>query len=211
MVLLEHARRKQLACWAEPFVRLRIPKMFNLRRDPFERADESSNTYYDWMISHAYLVYAMQAVVASQIENFKAYPPRQKPASFNLDAVMRQLDDAGGGAHHWNGDEPAGKELRLGDQSDRRVTLVCCLQARATARYDTRPLVLGDVSSTGESPGSLAKRALVQVSAASEKRRSRRYLIERKGLRSKQPAIMVAAFPKRLKPSIALTLDLMLR
>jgi hypothetical protein len=51
----------------------------------------------------------------------------------------------------------------------------------------------------------------VQVSAASEKRRSRRYLIERKGLRSKQPAIMVAAFPKRVKPSIALILDLMLR
>jgi arylsulfatase len=99
MVLLEQ-RAKQLACWAEPFVRLRIPKMFNLRRDPFERADESSNTYYDWMISHAYLLYAMQAVVASQIDNFKAYPPRQKPASFNLDAVMRQLDDAGGGAHH---------------------------------------------------------------------------------------------------------------
>ncbi|MDR5755082.1 MULTISPECIES: arylsulfatase [unclassified Caballeronia] len=99
MVLLEQ-RAKQLACWAEPFVRLRIPKMFHLRRDPFERADENSNTYYDWMISHAYLLYAMQAVVGSQIENFKAFPPRQKPASFNLDAVLRQLDDAGGGAHH---------------------------------------------------------------------------------------------------------------
>jgi arylsulfatase len=99
-MVLQEQRAKQLACWAEPFVKLRIPKMFNLRRDPFERADENSNTYYDWLISHAYLMYAMQAVVAAQIDNFKAYPPRQKPASFNLDAVMRQLDDAGGGAHH---------------------------------------------------------------------------------------------------------------
>jgi arylsulfatase len=74
--------------------------MFNLRRDPFERADENSNTYYDWMISHAYLIYGMQAVVAAQLENFKKYPPRQKAASFNLDAVMRQLDDAGGSAGH---------------------------------------------------------------------------------------------------------------
>ncbi|BFG76161.1 arylsulfatase [Paraburkholderia terrae] len=99
-VVLREQRAKQLACWAEPFVPLRIPKMFNLRRDPFERADENSNTYYDWMIAHAYLIYAMQAVVATQIENFKAFPPRQKAASFNLDAVMRQLDDAGGGAGH---------------------------------------------------------------------------------------------------------------
>lgn len=58
--------------------------MFNLRRDPFERADENSNTYWDWVISHAYLVYAMQGLVAQQIEAFKKFPPRQKPASFNL-------------------------------------------------------------------------------------------------------------------------------
>ena len=47
-----------------------------------------SNTYWDWLLSHAYVVYAMQAVVAGQIENFQKFPPRQKPASFNLDAVM---------------------------------------------------------------------------------------------------------------------------
>ncbi len=98
-VLMEQ-RAKTLQCWFEPFVRLRAPKLFNLRRDPFERADENSNTYWDFVISHAYIVYAMQAVVAAQIENFKKYPPRQKPASFNLDAVMRTLEDAGGGANH---------------------------------------------------------------------------------------------------------------
>jgi len=74
--------------------------LFNLRRDPFERADENSNTYYDWMISHAYVVYLMQDIVAQQIPNFVAFPPRQKPAAFNLDQVMRQLEDAGGGAGH---------------------------------------------------------------------------------------------------------------
>lgn len=99
MVLMEQ-RARQLQCWFEPFVPLRIPKVFHLRRDPFERADENSNTYYDWMISHAYLVYAMQGLVAQQIENFVKFPPRQKPASFNLDAVMRQLEDAAGSRGH---------------------------------------------------------------------------------------------------------------
>ena len=99
MVFLEQ-RAKQLQCWAEPFVPLRIPKMFNLRRDPFERADENSNTYYDWMISHAYMIYLAQAVVAAEVEDFKKFPPRQKPASFNLDALMQSLESAGGGGSH---------------------------------------------------------------------------------------------------------------
>ena len=94
--VLQEQRATRLQCWAEPFVPLRIPKMFNLRRDPFERADENSNTYWDWVISHAYLLYAMQAVVANEIQEFIKFPPRQKPASFNLDAVLRQLEEAGG-------------------------------------------------------------------------------------------------------------------
>jgi arylsulfatase len=99
MVLAEQ-RAKQMMCWAEPFVKLRLPKMFNLRRDPFERADENSNTYWDWIFDHAFLLYGMQALVAQQIDNFVKYPPRQKAAAFNLDEVMRKLEDAGGGAHH---------------------------------------------------------------------------------------------------------------
>jgi arylsulfatase len=99
MVLMEQ-RAKQMMCWAEPFVKLRLPKMFNLRRDPFERADENSNTYWDWVISHGYLLYEMQALVAQQIGNFAKYPPRQKPASFNLDAVLAHLQDASGGGNH---------------------------------------------------------------------------------------------------------------
>lgn len=67
-VVLMEQRAKQFATWMEPFVPLRIPKMFNLRRDPFERADKNSNTCYDWMISHAYLVYGMQALVGAEIK-----------------------------------------------------------------------------------------------------------------------------------------------
>jgi arylsulfatase len=99
VVLLEQ-RAKTLACWAEPFVHLRMPKMFNLRRDPFERADENSNTYWDFVISHAYIIYAMQDIVADQIAEFVKYPPRQKAASFNLDAVLEKLQEAGSGRNH---------------------------------------------------------------------------------------------------------------
>jgi arylsulfatase A-like enzyme len=99
-LVLKEQRAKQLACWFEPFVPLRAPKMFNLRRDPFERADENSNTYWDWSLDHAFLIYGMQGLVASEIENYVKYPPRQKPASFNLDAVMRQLEAASGGGAH---------------------------------------------------------------------------------------------------------------
>jgi arylsulfatase len=93
-------RAKTLQCWLEPFVPLRAPKLFHLRRDPFERADENSNTYYDWYISHAFILGAAQGIVAHHLQSLIAYPPRQKPASFNLDRVMEQLTDAQGGGMH---------------------------------------------------------------------------------------------------------------
>jgi arylsulfatase A-like enzyme len=99
-VVLMEQRANTLQCWFEPFVKLRAPKIFHLRRDPFERADENSNTYWDWVLSHTYICFLMQAAVAHQIENFKKFPPRQKPASFNLDAVMRQLEESGGSGSH---------------------------------------------------------------------------------------------------------------
>lgn len=92
LVFMEQ-RAKTLALWAEPFVPLRIPKIFHLRRDPFERADENSNTYYDWLLDHAFLLVPAQAYVARMLESLKQYPPRQKPASFNLDRVMEQLSE----------------------------------------------------------------------------------------------------------------------
>jgi arylsulfatase len=80
--------------WAEPMVSLRLPLIFSLRRDPFERAQHNSNVYWDWLINHTPQLYECQALVAAQLENFVKYPPRQKAASFNLDAVMRQLGPA---------------------------------------------------------------------------------------------------------------------
>jgi arylsulfatase len=87
-------RALSTAVWAEPFVKLRLPHIFNLRRDPFERANFNSNVYYDWMIDHIPQLYQVQGLVQDQIAEFVKYPPRQKPASFNLDAVMAQLGPA---------------------------------------------------------------------------------------------------------------------
>jgi len=81
--------------WAEPFVTLRVPKIFNLRRDPFERADITSNTYYDWLLDRAFLLVPAQAYVGKFMATFKDYPPRQKAASFSLDQVMEQLKTSG--------------------------------------------------------------------------------------------------------------------
>lgn len=98
LVFMEQ-RATKLQLWAEPFFRLRIPKIFNLRRDPFERADDHSNTYWDWIIDHAFLGIPAQAYVSQLAESLKQFPPRQAPASFNLDQVMRQLVEGGITAH----------------------------------------------------------------------------------------------------------------
>jgi len=92
-VVFMEQRAKTLACWAEPFVPLRVPKIFNLRRDPFERADENSNTYWDWVLDHVFILVPAQTLVASKLQSFKDFPPRQKPASFNLDQVLVQLQE----------------------------------------------------------------------------------------------------------------------
>jgi arylsulfatase len=88
-------RTNTMRQWAEPFTKLRLPYIMNLRRDPFERADVNSNTYMDWMVDHVPQMYEMQAVIAGQIADFAKFPPRQKPASFNLDAVMAQVTTHG--------------------------------------------------------------------------------------------------------------------
>jgi len=98
-VFLEQ-RAKGMMVWVEPFVELRIPKIFNLRRDPFERADESSNTYWDWVIDKLFVLYAAQALTAEQIQSFAEFPPRQKPASFNLDRVLEKMQEATDGSLH---------------------------------------------------------------------------------------------------------------
>jgi arylsulfatase len=89
--VLAEQRATSTTVWQEPLVKLRVPKIYNLRRDPFERADFNSNVYWDWMVDHIFMMYEMQALVAKEIQDFIKFPPRQKPASFNLDAVMAQV------------------------------------------------------------------------------------------------------------------------
>jgi arylsulfatase len=91
---LAEQRANQMRQWAEPFVKLRLPYIMNLRRDPFERAEFNSNTYLDWMVDHVPQLYLMQAVIAGQIADFAKFPPRQKPAAFNLDAVLAHVTTA---------------------------------------------------------------------------------------------------------------------
>jgi arylsulfatase len=83
-----------LLIWGEPFTELRIPKFYNLRTDPYERADITSNTYWDWYISKAYLVLASQHMVAEFLATFKDFPPRQRAASFTIDQVMEKMTAA---------------------------------------------------------------------------------------------------------------------
>ncbi len=93
-IFMEQKSEATLRAWIDPFIPLRIPLMFNLRRDPYERAEETSNTYYDWLIDHAYIIYGAQAIVGKFLSTFKEFPPRQKAASFTIDQAMQQLTDA---------------------------------------------------------------------------------------------------------------------
>lgn len=92
IVFMEQRTKGTLEVWADPFVALRVPKLFNLRTDPFERADTTSNTYWDWYLSKAYMIMASQAIVGSFLETFQDYPPRQKAASFTIDQAMEKLE-----------------------------------------------------------------------------------------------------------------------
>ena len=91
-VFMEQRCPGTLEVWAEPFVTLRVPKLYNLRTDPFERADITSNTYWDWYMYKGYMIMAAQAVVQPFLESFKEFPPRQKAASFTLDQALQKME-----------------------------------------------------------------------------------------------------------------------
>ena len=94
-VFAEQRAPGTLQVWAEPFVRLRLPKLFNLRADPYERADVTSNTYWDWYLDHAFLLVPAQQYVGKFLATFKDYPPRQKAASFTVDQALESLQKSG--------------------------------------------------------------------------------------------------------------------
>ena len=95
---MEQRTQGTLRVWADPFVPLRVPKLFNLRTDPYERADITSNTYYDWFIDHDFIALAATAIVTPFLETFKDFPPRQKAATFTIDQALQKMNDAISGA-----------------------------------------------------------------------------------------------------------------
>jgi arylsulfatase len=97
LVFMEQQTAGTFRVWMEPFVPLRIPLILNLRRDPYERAPLTSNTYYDWLLDRAYLLVPAQAYVGNFLKTFQQYPPRQKAASFSLDQVMKALESGASG------------------------------------------------------------------------------------------------------------------
>jgi arylsulfatase len=91
IVFMEQRCPGTLQVWFEPFTALRAPKLFNLRTDPYERADITSNTYFDWMIDRVWVFTPAQQYVATMLQTLVEFPQRQKSASFNLEQVMEKL------------------------------------------------------------------------------------------------------------------------
>jgi arylsulfatase len=85
-------REKTLKIWLEPFVELRCPTIVNLRRDPLEKAQENSNTYYDWMIDRIYVITPSVGQVAKFLQTLKDFPPSQTPGSFNLTKMQKEME-----------------------------------------------------------------------------------------------------------------------
>lgn len=96
VVFLEN-RGEAFGVWREPFVELRAPLLFNLRRDPFEKAQHNSNTYNDWFLDRPFVIVPIQGLAAKFLMTMKDYPPSQTPGSFNLTKIEEMLRSAGGG------------------------------------------------------------------------------------------------------------------
>jgi arylsulfatase len=95
-VFLEN-RGSAFEIWREPFVELRVPLLFHLRRDPFEKANIDSNTYNDWFLDRAYVIIPMQQLAAKFFQSLEDYPPSQNPGSFNLEGIKKQIENAARG------------------------------------------------------------------------------------------------------------------
>jgi arylsulfatase len=95
-VFLEN-RGQAFGVWREPFTELRVPLLFNLRRDPFEKSQHNSNTYNDWFLDRPFVIVPMQQLAAKFLMTMKEYPPSQTPGSFNLEKIQKMIDKPGGG------------------------------------------------------------------------------------------------------------------
>ncbi len=91
IVFAEQRCAGTMAVWAEPFTQLRLPKFFDLRADPFERADVTANTYWDWYLDRMYIMVPASQYVLKLLDTFKEYPPRQKPLGGLIEQAMQKL------------------------------------------------------------------------------------------------------------------------
>ncbi len=97
-VVFKEQTAERMRVWAQPFVNLRMPLIFDMRMDPFEKAQHNSNSYWEWNERHVqFIAIAAQVLAKDMVQTFQKYPPRQKPASFNLDGIMESFDKAGKG------------------------------------------------------------------------------------------------------------------
>jgi arylsulfatase len=95
-IVFAEQREHGFEVWREPFVELRLPKLFNLRADPFETADHEGMDYERWAVEHLFLLVPAQQYVGKFLGTFKDYPPRQKPGSFSIDAALETLQGTTG-------------------------------------------------------------------------------------------------------------------
>ncbi len=93
IVFMEQRQPGTMRVWSEPFVTPRVPKRTTCAPIPFERADITSVTYYDWFVNHVFLLVPAQAFVGEFLATFREYPQRQKAASFNLDDVLKTMQE----------------------------------------------------------------------------------------------------------------------
>lgn len=98
-IVFAEQRAEGFDVWQDPFVPLRLPKVFNLRADPFERADREAPGYTRWRADRLFVLVPAQAIVGNFLKTFKAYPPRQKPGSFSIDQVLDKLQTGGTGSN----------------------------------------------------------------------------------------------------------------
>ena len=98
VVFMEQRCEGTMQVWAEPFVRLRLPKLFNLRTDPYEFANTTSNTYWDWIFHNGYFVFMAQVAASKFAETFKDFPPVQRPNTFTVDDAIKKMGEAGSGS-----------------------------------------------------------------------------------------------------------------
>jgi len=99
-VFVEMKHPGGFAVWQEPFTSLRVPKLFHLRMDPFERASDESTGHPQWAAERMFVLAPAASYIGQWLQSFREFPPRQKPGSFNLDRVMDAMTaNAGKGSN----------------------------------------------------------------------------------------------------------------